>query len=215
MVAQVAAITNLTTLKAAIASEVDRSDIDTTIGLWPAFCEAEVNRKLRHFSMLAEVDIPGFGTNRVPLPTDWQDSRNVRVDGRQVTYTTPDILDMERGKVLDGATEPLYPCFFTHFGAYLEIWPYPSEEYTVTLQYYQSIPPLALQTSGTNWLLARAPALYFYGCLKHSAPFLDDDQRIALWSKLFNDEMMELQGASDMAQVSGSRLSRRPPMSFG
>lgn len=213
--AQVAAITNLTTLKAAIASELDRTDIDTTIALWPSFCEAEVNRKLRHFKMLAETDLFGNNFNRVALPADWEESHNVVIAGRQLVYMPRDVLDMERAKVLDDATEPEYPCFYTHFGDSLEIWPYPTEEYTVTLQYFKSIPPLALQSSGTNWLLAKAPSLYFYGCLKHSAPFLEDDERIALWAKLFNDELAELQGSSDMAQVSGSRLSRRPSSSFG
>jgi len=215
MVAQVAAITTLAELKQAIAYELDRSDLTTTIALWPSLCEAEVNRKLRHFKMRLSVDIPGFGTNSVPLPADWEESINVKVDGRQVTYQPEDVLEMERGKVLDGATEPLYPTFYTHFGDNIEIWPYPAEDYTVTLKYYQSIPPLASQTSGTNWLLARAPGLYFYGSLKHSAPVLRDDERIALWDKLFRDELTELQGASDMSQQSGSRLVRRPPISFG
>lgn len=213
--AEVSQITNLTELRSAIGAELDRTDLATTIALWPQLCEAEVSRKLRHFKMLTEVEIPGYGSNRVPLPSDWEESRNVRVDGRQVTYQLPDVLDMERTKVLNGATDPLYPRFYTHFGNYVEIWPYPDEEYTVTLQYYQSIPPLATQTGQTNWLLQRSPAAYFYGSLIHSAPFLHDDARIALWSKLFNDTLAELQGASDRAQHSGSRLTRRPPISFG
>lgn len=213
--AEVSQITNLTELRSAIGAELDRTDMATTIALWPQLCEAEVSRKLRHFKMLAEVDLEGSNFKRVQLPSDWLESRNVTVAGRQLTYQSPDILDMERGKVLNGATDPLYPCFYTHFGDYLEIWPYPDEDYTVTLQYYRSIPPLASQTGQTNWLLQRSPATYFYGSLIHSAPFLHDDARIALWSKLFNDTLAELQGASDMAQHSGSRLTRRPPISFG
>lgn len=212
---EVSQITTLTELKNAIASELDRSDLATTSALWPSLCEAEVSQKLRHFKMLAEVDIIGNNFNRVQLPSDWEESYNVKVDGRQITFQTRDVLDLERTKVLNGATEPQYPKFYSYFGDYLEIWPYPDEEYVVTLQYYQSIPPLALQTGQTNWLLTRAPAVYFYGSLKHSAPYLHDDQRIALWSKLFNDALAELQGASDVAQQSGSRMVRRPPISFG
>ena len=37
----------------------------------------------------------------------------------------------------------------------------------------------------TNWLLVRHPDIYFYGALLHSAPYFDDDQRIATWERFY------------------------------
>lgn len=37
----------------------------------------------------------------------------------------------------------------------------------------------------TNWLITDHPDVYFYATLKHSAPYLKEDERIALWAGLY------------------------------
>ena len=41
------------------------------------------------------------------------------------------------------------------------------------------------ETNAVNWLLNDHPDVYFYATLLHSAPYLDDDQRISVWAGLY------------------------------
>lgn len=43
-----------------------------------------------------------------------------------------------------------------------------------------------------NWILTKHPDAYLYGALKHSAPYLEDDQRIGLWAGLFDSAIQEI-----------------------
>lgn len=208
---QTASISTRAQLLTAIADELDRTDLDTVIQLWPKLCEAEVNRTLRHFMMLETADLAGAPDYEyVDLPDDWEETFNVKIGTNQLTYQSRDMLDKGVEKYAGLTTQPTTPAYYTHFGNRIRVWPVPSAAYTVTLEYYQSIPPLADQTDGINWLLTRAPDVYLYGSLKHSAPHLLDDPRIALWDKLYGDALAALQDASEIARVSGSRMTSQP-----
>jgi hypothetical protein len=64
------------------------------------------------------------------------------------------------------------------------------------MSYYKKIPALS-DSNTSNWLLAKSPAMYLYGALVQSAPYLRDDDRITTWGTLykeaFNDLMLEEQ----------------------
>ena len=77
------------------------------------------------------------------------------------------------------------------------------------------IPALADAIDGKNWLLTASPSAYLYGSLVHSAPYLRDDERIALWDKMYKDALHTLQGGSDRAMTSGSRITRIASVTLG
>jgi hypothetical protein len=202
-------------LQGALADQLDRDDLTTTIALFIQMAEAEMNRRLRHFKMVKKASAAGHADDpRVALPTDWLEARNIELDGIKLEYITPDMYDTLRQAQDRGESVPSEARYYTFYDSAFEIWPEPSEDYTMTMDYYQKIPPLADQESGTNWLLTLAPDAYYYGSLKHSAPYLKDDARIALWSKLYDDCLAGLQENSDKAMVSGSVLVRRQGVSF-
>ena len=41
------------------------------------------------------------------------------------------------------------------------------------------------ETNAANWLITDHPDVYFYATLKHSAPYLKEDERISLWAGLY------------------------------
>jgi hypothetical protein len=67
----------------------------------------------------------------------------------------------------------------------------------------------ALSADGdTNWLLTNHPDVYLYGSLVHTAPYLKDDARIALWAGLLAQAMGEIEDESTAARF-GSPLRMR------
>jgi hypothetical protein len=58
----------------------------------------------------------------------------------------------------------------------------------------------------TNWLLTEAPDVYLYGALVHTAPYLKDDARIAIWESFFAQGIDNLNISSSDAKYGGSGL---------
>jgi hypothetical protein len=94
------------------------------------------------------------------------------------------------------------PTFFAHVGTDLEIFPTPGDSYTGEITYYAKITALAAD-GDTNWLLAAAPDMYLYAALMHSAPYLRDDPRIAVWAGLYSQAAGELAQQSEQARFGG------------
>ena len=86
-----------------------------------------------------------------------------------------------------------------------EFFPSPDGSYGVELLYYQRVPALS-DSNTTNWLLTEAPDVYLYGSLVHSAPYLADDARTAVWAQIFGAAMQRLNQSSDEAVHSGVGL---------
>lgn len=57
-------------------------------------------------------------------------------------------------------------------------------EVTYRLTYYARIPPLS-DSSPQNWLLSKEPGLYLYGALIEATPYIQDDERTAIWATQF------------------------------
>ena len=56
----------------------------------------------------------------------------------------------------------------------------------INVDYQEAIEPLVGgDDSAVNWLIERHPDVYFYASLLHSAPYLDDDQRIPVWAGIY------------------------------
>ena len=64
-------------------------------------------------------------------------------------------------------------------------------------------------TNTTNAVLTRAPGLYLYGALAASAPFLQDDERIAVWEGEYTKILDSLILAARLSRH-GSHLTSKP-----
>ena len=84
--------------------------------------------------------------------------------------------------------------------------PTPSNDIDFELLYYQKLDALS-NSNADNWLLLEAPDVYLYGALLHSAPYLAEDQRVAIWAQMYSASVARLNESSDDARFSGSGLT--------
>jgi hypothetical protein len=71
--------------------------------------------------------------------------------------------------------------------------------------YYQQVPALSDSATG-NWLLTAAPDLYLYGALIHSAPYLVEDGRTAVFAQMYGAAVNQLNLQSEASKTSGAGL---------
>jgi len=99
-------------------------------------------------------------------------------------------------------------------GPKLYLWPQPPVDGSVKIdfEFTRDIAPLDANT--VNGLFIRHPDLYFYGTLIESAPFLQHDERLALWQSRFDQAMREINVERERAQAAASRKRPQLPRQF-
>jgi hypothetical protein len=140
------------------------------------------------------------------LPSDYGEWRAVTantVPRRSLDYITPSRMDEDYPYRDSGP-----PQVFTIIGSTIRVLPITSS--TINLQYYSAIQPLATDDA-TNWLLVAHPAIYLYGTLVHSAPYLGDDNRLQLWGAMFENALRALEMKDERARYSSTRMRVKSP----
>lgn len=98
------------------------------------------------------------------------------------------------------ATATDEPIYYADYNAtHWLIAPTPDATYPVEVNYYQ-IPELLDDTTQTNWITEQAPQLLLYASLLEAAPFLGNDERIAVWQSMYDRAAATLQG-EDLAKI--------------
>jgi hypothetical protein len=174
-------ITTYAEAQAAVKNWLHRSDLDTYIPDFFTFGEARIAREVKARQMEQRVtSITSTSSPYINLPEDlvalrllWLSS-STRV---KLEYMPPDAF-FER--YTDDVTGK--PVAYTVIGDEVRFGPSPDSEYTVELWYYKKLTALS---SATNSLFTVNPDLYVYAALCASAPFLKDDNRIAVWEMQF------------------------------
>lgn len=211
-------ITNYQELLDAIGDWLDRKDLISVVPSFVQLCEADINRKLRVHKMVKSATARGVGNDgKIALPDDWLEMRNVEIDGTQALYQSPDVIDiMKQNETSNcGAATSENLCLFTYVDSCIELYPVPTIDYDIKLDYYARIPPLREEADYSNWILEENPDVYLYGSLAHAAPYLRDDPRIAVWMSTYDQALGLLDMASKRAMYSGSRLVRKPQVRLG
>lgn len=208
-------ITTYTELKSAIADELNRTDLTSVIPNFISLAEARLNRDLRVRQMIKRANAVTVAGNRYLLmPSDWQQAKNFQItaSGRThaLEYMTLDFADYHNA-TRGGATG--IPEYYNFTGSEIELIPVPNGVYTVEMAYYGKITPLSDATA-TNWLLTQWPDIYLYGSLMHSAPYLKEDERINVWSTIYDRLTTEVNASDERAQYSGSILKARTRTSY-
>src|SRR5574343_481929 len=132
---------NYTTLKSSIGDFLNRQDLTAVIPTFIALCEADLNRTIRHRSMLARATA-ALDTQFTKLPSDFLEAKNVQLNTTPVTslkYVTMEQADILRQTYQTAGT----PKYYTIVGDTIEVVPDPSTEYTIELVYYKAIPALS------------------------------------------------------------------------
>ena len=200
------ALTNYTGLKASIADFLNRDDLTSVIPDFVALAEAQINRDIRHWKMEARSSGQQSAADEyMQIPADWVETIRLHLTGTGtsvVNLVSRDAMADKRAAQENAAGTPR---MYTHANGQFQLFPTPDATTDFELLYYQKIPSLITNTD--NWLLLEAPDVYLYGALLHSAPYLAEDARLAVWAQLYSAAVQRLNQTSEDAMFSGSGLT--------
>lgn len=204
------ALSTYTELQASIADHLARSDLTLAIPDFVALAEAKMNRELRCRQMevraTTTVNTASSSPEFITLPTYFQAMRWIRVSSEtgkpRLEYLSPtQMTEFRYGR--DNSTGA--PQKFTILASEIELCPTPDQNYTLEMVYRRYIPPLA--GNSTNWLLSLAPDAYLYGSLMEAAPYIVEDNRIAIWAAGFNGAIESLNRLNMLAAFNAGPMA--------
>lgn len=199
---------NYTQLKSTIARWLNRADLTADIPDFIALVEASFRKELpaQGVRVVSQISLTVADAGATALPSAVKLNSitlDTTVTDGKIDIVTPEELFMRR--IQYGATGmPRAAC--VQNGTLL-VAPVPDTDYLANITYDAELTPLS-DSVATNWLLDNHPDLYLYGALIHSAPFLKDDARMALWEQRFNGEMVKLAADRWHAEFGANPIAR-------
>jgi hypothetical protein len=193
-------------LKATIADYLNRDDLTAIIPSFITIAEAKFNRKLRTRQMIKRAE-GQIESAFFAYPADWLQAKEFQLNTNPIVrlqFVTEAYGDELKANRYVSIGQPAY---YTITGTQLEFIPTPDSTYSAELTYYAKIPALS-DANTSNWLLAYAPDLYLYGALLEAAPYLKDDERLAVWSQMYISSLGDIEVADQRASVSSTPLVR-------
>ena len=192
------AITNYSELQSTIADFLNRDDLTAVIPTFISLAEARIARDLRHWKQEKRVTA-NMDERYENLPNDVIEIRQLQLTagGRILSISSAEMED--RRAVSDVGGKPKYMRLTAD---QIELYPTPDEAYEVSMLYYGRIPALS-NSEPDNWLLIDAPDVLLYGALTQAAPYLGEDNRIAIWTGLYQSGIDALNIESEKARVAG------------
>ena len=200
------AINTYTTLNSAIADFLNRDDLTSAIENFISLAESQINRDIRHWKMETRSSgqqSPGDEYSQVPA--DWMETIRFHITDNgtsPLNLISRAAMSDKRASKEDATGTPTH---YTHADSQFQLYPTPSATTNTELLYYAKTTALS-SSNADNWLLLEAPDVYLYGALLHSAPYLGEDERIAIWAQMYSAAVQQLNSTSDKAKYSGSGL---------
>lgn len=200
------AISTYTELKSAIGDFLNRQDLDSVIPTFIALAEADINRSVRHWRMEERSSGQQSGGDQyMQIPADWVETIRMHVVGNGTSPINLASIATIADKRARKEDEAGVPTLYAHVRGEFELYPTPVEDTDIELVYYKKLDALG-DSQASNWLLSEAPDVYLYGSLVHSAPYLADDARLAVWAQMYSAAVQNLIDSGEKAQFSGSGL---------
>lgn len=181
-------------------SQVIEQSIDTFIDL----CEADMSRRIRHWRM-EKRSTADLDTQYTSLPTDFYEPVRISItsgDTYVLEAADTQMIAKERQRISNATNRPR---LFSIVDGTIEVWPSPDATYTLEMIYVSKIDALS-SSNASNWILQYFPDTYLYGTLLHAAPFLGEDQRLPVWSSLYDKAVEAINQDSQSAKFGGAGL---------
>lgn len=180
-------------LKDAVASTVNRTDLTARIPDWIAFGEDDIEGDIANRKLETTVEYEGWEGD-LPMPGDLRQITALTIDGDEVTYVGDagfdTISDNQRG--LFYATSDNTILLHDARG---------DAPRNLKLRYVRGICHLS-DSNKTDWLQCLRPSARLYAACVHSAPYLEDDQRIATWRTMYQQQIDGIEAAMMRQPVS-------------
>tara|TARA_R110002126_G_scaffold91054_2_gene216870 strand:- start:101 stop:718 length:618 start_codon:yes stop_codon:yes gene_type:complete len=189
-------------LKSDIIDYLNNMSAEQSVDTFINLVEAEMSRTVRHWRM-EKRSTADLTTQYSALPSDFYEPVRLSLTSgstfRLELVSQSEMMDLrQRGDNI--ARRPRY---YAMTDGSIEVFPTPDSTYTLEMVYYSKIVPLSADNT-SNWLLEYFPDAYLYGALMHSAPFLGEDNRLAVWSTLYGNAISAINVDSDKAKFGGS-----------
>lgn len=166
-------------LLADVSDTLDRDDVEARFPRWLKLVEARLNRLLDDPEMEVATTLTGDGA---ALPTDFGAMVSIgTADGNRLTQMG----NAEYASIRPSSGTSRY--YTIREGKVF----YAPGSANTTLVYRRSIPPLTAE-SATNWLLERAPDVYFYGVLLQANAWAVDTDAASSWKGMWDEAIAEL-----------------------
>lgn len=196
-------ITSYSSLQTSIAAFLHRSDLTAIIPELIVDAEARIYNDLRLRCMEAAFS-SAIAAGVVALPTGFLEWQFLYID------------DSSAQKLTRKDSEWIYsnyparsgtgkPVFFAREGDSIIFGPYSGSAYTVKGRYYKRLTALS-DSNTTNWFITDAPDLLRFAALAESAPYLQNDARIAVWEGKYQAVKKRIEHTEKRENVSGSQL---------
>jgi hypothetical protein len=192
-------------LQASIADWLHKDNLTTVIPDFIALAETQLNADINSRGQETRTSLTAnTTTNLVALPTDMLEMRRLTITSttpyRVLEYKSPEQLYADTVYI----TTTSEPSAFTVIGSNIELNCIPDAAYTLEIVYRQKLTALSVSNT-TNWLLTGYPNTYLFGSLLQSAPWIQDDDRIAVWQKMYGDAI-KMVNTIDWYSGSGLRV---------
>lgn len=189
-------------LSQAIADHLERDDLVSHIDDFIDIAEARHKREVRIREMLTRASLT-VDDRYVSLPSGYLEAQAIRLLTSPVTVLTQVNLH-EMTRIRSDTTGK--PSYYT-IHAQIEFDKDPDSSYSGEIVYYGALTALS-GSNTTNSLLTKAPDVYLYAALLASAPFIQHDERIAVWESLYAQAVAGLNRSEQRGRHVGPLVSR-------
>jgi len=209
-------IASYSDLQSSAADWLNRSDLTAVIPTFIQLAEAKFNRELRTRDMLIRAEATSEN-EYVAMPSDFLEAYNLELNyittppQQPLTFVGPNEAKTLKANHIvadDYSGGPGAVRYFTIVNNAFELLPAPQDNCDLILTYYAKIASLS-NTNPTNWLLTKSPDLYLYSTLLEAAPYLKDDDRVAIWATARQQVMDAMQIESERSMRQTIQLTAR------
>lgn len=199
------ALSTYAELQTEIAAFLNRDDLTSQIPTFIRLAESQIARDVEHWRAEARTTA-STAARYITLPTDFMRPIRLYMDGdnQALRLITATQMQDRRANAADAAGTPR---FYSITAGEIELFPTPASG-TLNIYYRSEIDALS-DSNTSNWLLTYAPDVYLYGSLLHTAGYLQDDERAAIWSTLYTAAVNNLNQDSINATYGDQRLVAR------
>lgn len=209
------AFSTYTELKASVADWLNRTDLTDAIVDFIDLAEAELTRRVRRqtrtstiYAAAATATPPSDMASPIAM---WLSTDEVYRDV-PLTICTPEMLRTRLARANGTTGRPTHVAYFDN-----DFWfaPIPDTSYDVIVLYNMQLTKLSTSPSLSNDILEHAPDAYLFGALLQASPYLEHDERIAVWQMKFDNAIEQLNHLRDEEAYGAGPKDASLPIVFG
>lgn len=166
-----------------VSDTLDRDDVETRLPQWLPLVEARLNRLLEDPDMEVVSEATATGAYTA-LPDDFGSMVSVTTgEGALAAMGAADFAGIDSS--ISGT-----PRYYTIVDGSITFAP-ANTSAAIRMVYRRKVPALTL-ADNTNWLLTRAPDVYFYGVLLQAEAWDANTEAAAGWKAMWDEALAEL-----------------------